>query len=267
MKSVFLEQFLLIKENQKLVNKQPINDIKNNSELIKSLLDQIEYLRRENFVKNNIISNLLKKNKVLFNNEENFSYTSDNSNLNNINNQKLSNIDNSNFENPRRVVKSKVTSEDKTKFDNFISPNRFSCLNNYSHFENSIDFNKEIVHNVTSSNKLTTSKDSIDISCTKECSKEPVRDQITPSKHSTVPSINSNRTLSNEPIRDRKIKTNRPNAPTTTIIGDSMIKKVFGDKLSRQLNNTHHVVVRSFGRAKTQCMEDYIKPTVKLDPN
>ena len=120
MKSVFLEQFLLIRENQKLVNEQPINDNENNSERIKSLLDQIECLRRENFVKNNIILNLLNNNKVLFNNEENFSYTSNNSNLNNITNQKLSNIDNSNFENPRRVVKSKVTSKDKTKFNNFI---------------------------------------------------------------------------------------------------------------------------------------------------
>ena len=46
-----------------------------------------------------------------------------------------------------------------------------------------------------------------------------------------------------------------------------MIKKVFGDKLSRQLNYKHHVVVRSFVGAKTQCMEDYIKPTVKLSPN
>ena len=171
MKSVFLEQFLLIKENQKLVNEQPINDSENNSELIKSLLDQIEYLRRENFVKNNIISNLLNNNEVLLNNEENLSYTSTNSNLNSINNQKPSNINNSNFENPKRVFKSKVTSEDETKFNNFISPNRFSCLKNCSQFENSIDFNKEIVHNVRSSNKLTTSKDSINISCTKECSK------------------------------------------------------------------------------------------------
>ena len=45
-----------------------------------------------------------------------------------------------------------------------------------------------------------------------------------------------------------------------------MIKNVFGDKLSRQLNYKHHVVVRSFGGAKTQCMEHYIKPTVKLSP-
>ena len=46
-----------------------------------------------------------------------------------------------------------------------------------------------------------------------------------------------------EPIRDRKIKTNRPNAPTTTITGESMIKSVFGDKLSRQLNSKQHAVV------------------------
>ena len=118
----------------------------------------------------------MNNNKVLFKTDENFSHTSNNSNLNNINNPKLRNIDNSDFENSKRVVKSKVASKDKTKFNNFISPNRLSCLNSYGQFENSIDFNKLIVHNVTLSNKLTTSKDSINISCTNKCSKEPVTD-------------------------------------------------------------------------------------------
>ena len=101
-----------------------------------------------------------------------------------------------------------------------------------------------------SSNKSITLKGSTDIFYTKEPSEEPVKEQITSSQHSTVTSISSNQEHSKEPIRDRKIKTNRPNAPTTTIIGDSMIKKVFGDKLSRQLNCKHHVVVRSFGGLK-----------------
>ena len=70
MKSLILEQFLLIKQNQKLVNEQSISDCENNSELIKSLLDQTEYLRSENSAKSNIISSLI-NNKVLFNNEEN----------------------------------------------------------------------------------------------------------------------------------------------------------------------------------------------------
>ena len=66
---------------------------------------------------------------------------------------------------------------------------------------------------------------------------------------------------------DRKIKSKIDMAPVTTIVGDSMVRKVFGDKLSNSLNNNHHVVLRSFGGAKTQCMEDYIKPTIKLSPN
>ena len=45
---------LLIKQNQKLVNQQSINDCENNSEIVKSLLEQIKYLRRENSIKSNI---------------------------------------------------------------------------------------------------------------------------------------------------------------------------------------------------------------------
>ena len=35
--------------------------------------------------------------------------------------------------------------EDKTESNNFASPSQFGCLNNYEQFENSVDFNKEIV--------------------------------------------------------------------------------------------------------------------------
>ena len=66
---------------------------------------------------------------------------------------------------------------------------------------------------------------------------------------------------------DRKSKSNINVAPISTIIRDSMLQKVFGDKLPNSLSNNHHVVVRSFGGAKTQCMEDHIKPTIKLSPN
>ena len=56
MRSFILDQVLLIKQSQKLANEQCFSDCENNSELIKSLLDQIEYLRRENSGKSNIIS-------------------------------------------------------------------------------------------------------------------------------------------------------------------------------------------------------------------
>ena len=76
----------------------------------------------------NTISNLLNNNKVFFDIAENFPYISSNSNLKSIN----SNIDNSDFENLKCTVKSKVISEDKTKSNNFVLPNRFSCLNSYN---------------------------------------------------------------------------------------------------------------------------------------
>ena len=75
-----------------------------------------------------------------------------------------------------------------------------------------------------------------------------------------------NSTVTRNPS-DRKSKYNINMAPVTTTIGDSMVRKVFGGKLSNSLNNNHHVVVCSFGGAKTQCMEDCIKLTIKLSPN
>ena len=63
----------------------------------------------------------MNNNKVLFNNEENLSYISNNSYLNSICNQKFSNIDISKFENLKCVVKSKVIAENKTKSNNFVS--------------------------------------------------------------------------------------------------------------------------------------------------
>ena len=70
MKLFILEQLLLIKQNQNLVNERSISDCEDNSKLIKSLLDEIEYLKRENSTKTSIISSLI-NNKVLFNNNEN----------------------------------------------------------------------------------------------------------------------------------------------------------------------------------------------------
>ena len=156
-----------------------------------------------------VITSSLLNSKVLFNNEEN-----------------LISILKSNFKNPKGDVKSNVMAENEAKSNNFVSPNRFSCLNNYRQFKNSVDFNKEIAQ-VMSSNILTTSKGSTDISHSKERSKEPIRDQIRSSQHSPLPNINSNQEHSKEPIRDKKIRTNRTNAPISTIIGDTMIKKKF----------------------------------------
>ena len=59
---------------------------------------------------------------------------------------------------------------------------------------------------------------------------------------------------------------NRKNKQTSVIIGDSIGKEAYGQKLSKGLQNKHHVIVRFFGDAKTQCMKDYLKPTINQSP-
>ena len=71
-------------------------------------------------------------------------------------------------------------------------------------------------------------------------------------------------------LETEKIKTSKSNAPTVTIIGDSMIKKFYSWQLSRQRNRKQYVVVWVFVGAKTQFMDIYknckmtLKPAPKL---
>ena len=91
-------------------------------------------------------------------------------------------------------------------------------------------------------------QDSTDIPAQKNFQKNLSETELRHQKHSSVPSINSNQDYWNEPTRDSKIKTNRPNAPTnrldTTIIGESMITNVFGDKLSININMTVNIMLQ-----------------------
>ena len=142
--------------------------------------------------------------------------------------------DNMPYETPKGTVSSNVIKDENTKSINFLSPNRFRRLRNYD----TQDTNTS--NTVTSPHNLNTAR----------------KDEL-PHKNLTVTRNPS----------DRKSKSNINMAPVTTIIGDSMVRKVFGDTLSNSLNNNHRVVVGSFGGAETQCMEDYIKPTIKLSPD
>ena len=47
------------------------------------------------------------------------------------------------------------------------------------------------------------------------------------------------------------------------ILGDSMVKHVYGWEMNQKLSNKHKVFVRSFSGAKTNCMRDYIKPCLR----
>ena len=47
------------------------------------------------------------------------------------------------------------------------------------------------------------------------------------------------------------------------ILGDSMVKHIYGWEMNKKLNNKRKVFVRSFSGAKTTCMRDYIKPCLR----
>lgn len=51
-----------------------------------------------------------------------------------------------------------MSAEEKTKFNKYVSPNWFEYLENWDQYENSIDFNREIVRKVLSSNNSSNSK-------------------------------------------------------------------------------------------------------------
>ena len=148
------------------------------------------------------------------------------------------------YEIPKCTVSS-VIKDDNTKSINFLSPNRFQHLRNYD------------TQDINASNTVT-SPHNLNITRKDELPHKNLIVTITPSKEVSHDTRNPSAT---------KSKSNINMGLVTTIIGDSVVRKVFGDKLSNSLNNKHHVVLRSFGGAKTQCMEDYIKPTIKLSPN
>ena len=109
LKSFVLEQFLIIKQKTKPTSEasQCIN-CSDNRELINTLLDQTEFLRKEIFSKNNIIFNLLNMDNKNFN-IQTFSYKS----MNDKNEDKS--YGNMPYEIPKRSVNSNVIKDDNTK--------------------------------------------------------------------------------------------------------------------------------------------------------
>lgn len=53
----------------------------------------------------------------------------------------------------------------------------------------------------------------------------------------------------------------------TSIIGDSILTGVYGTDIANELQDEQMVVVKPFTGARTQCMNHYIQPAIKLDPD
>ena len=88
-----------------------------------------------------------------------------------------------------------------------------------------------------------------------------------PSNSNTTPlntdKVSSESKTSQPPSTLEQPLNKKGNRPTSVIVGDSMIKNVQGWKLSKQIRT----VVKSFSGASVEDMVDYIKPTIKNQPD
>ena len=57
------------------------------------------------------------------------------------------------------------------------------------------------------------------------------------------------------------------NEKSIFVIGDSMVKHLNGWEMSKKLNANCKVFVKTFSGAKTTCMNDYVKPSVRSSPD
>ena len=56
---------------------------------------------------------------------------------------------------------------------------------------------------------------------------------------------------------------NNNNKTNVYILGDSIVKKLNGDLLTRKIKHKHLAKVRSFSEAEISCMADHVKPTLR----
>ena len=55
-------------------------------------------------------------------------------------------------------------------------------------------------------------------------------------------------------------------APATVILGDSIIKNVYGNAITKSIRHKKHVVVKHFSDANIEDMKHYVKPTQEKKP-
>ena len=196
LKSFVIDQIFMFKKR---------SNEKDNGDLIKSLFDQIEFLKQELKSKDTIIRMIL----------ENYNY-----NLNhkpqpvtNVHKQ-ISNKNNDEFIVPKKTLKNKSLNEIP---EAIYSPNRFDALRTQNN------------------------------------------DNDNESEH-----LNLNETVSGLPKNGQpKAKTK---ASTTVIVGDSIVKNVYGNAITKWVKYRKHVVVKHFWGAKIDDMKYYVKPTQEKQP-
>ena len=222
------EQLYLLKKS---VGSPKIGEYDTNNDLyIKSLNEQILLLKEENKAKNHIIQSLMQQ------------YPS-------------------NLENNRNIIEindiNPGSSSEKPPTE--ISPKESEAASKINENEdNAKDNNKDKQKQDADESLISKEKRNI----TFRRSKKFKKDKKPPDGHEQVNNranadFQTNRNNTDKSKREKRV----------FIIGDSMIKKVNGFLLTRNINHKFIVKVRSFQGAKIKCMTDYVKPTIKdFDP-
>ena len=79
-------------------------------------------------------------------------------------------------------------------------------------------------------------------------------------------SCNPQKTITADDHKNDKPKGEK-NKNTIFVIGESMVKHLNGWEMSKKLNANCKVFVKTFSGAKTTCMNDYVKPSVRSSPD
>ena len=85
------------------------------------------------------------------------------------------------------------------------------------------------------------------------------------SKRKDFDPINNNSDSSKDKEKQRRTKTHKK-APTTVILGDSILKHEYGNVISKATKFKKHVLVKHFSGAKVVDMKHYMKPTQQKSP-
>ena len=86
---------------------------------------------------------------------------------------------------------------------------------------------------------------------------------------------NNNNNNSEESKKTKKDNTNSKNKEkrsdqnrkVTIILGDSMVKNIYGGKLSKTVKREERIIVKSFPGATSNCMKHYITPSLNKKPD
>lgn len=148
------------------------------------------------------------------------------------------------FLHPKKTVKPSIQNEQK-----ITCSNRFNALLKEEKDDNNNNKENELM-TLQQSNNITERKKNKSNTGQKNDHKK-----ITPKKLENISKRKNHKSNTVHKNDDRKV---------VAIMGDSMLKNVHGYKLSSQ---EQKVVVKSFSGAKTECMNHYIVPTLKLKPD